>query len=243
MNSSGNGTTSDVIEGINYAASLNVPIINCSLGTTVYSAALETAIEQYDGLFVAAAGNSGTDADTNKHYPAALDCDNIISVANTTSSDTLSSTSNYGELSVDLGAPGTAIYSTYLNGTYARLSGTSMAAPYVAGVAALIKSLNPLASSNDMKNAILTKADPVAALSGKTVTGGRINTMEALRFFVLLGDVDQDGYITVSDVSELRSHIMSGTLTGNALIAADVDKDGSITVSDIVALRSLIMNS
>lgn len=252
LNSFGGANFSDLVAGINYVSSLNIPIINASWGHNLLNfQELYNAINNYSGLFIAAAGNDGKDNDiaSNSIYPASFPLENIISVASTNENDILSNFSSYGAVSVDLAAPGSSIVSTvnYFDytfiGYYAMKSGTSMAAPQVAGAAALIKSLNPHASTSDIKNAILQKVDPVPSLSGKVATGGRLNVMESLTFFVIFGDVNQDGFLTVSDVTLLRSHIMNPTLTGNALIAADVNRDGTITVADVTALRSLIMNS
>ena len=229
----------NVIQAIGYVSSLNVPIINMSLGWYFDSPGLETAINNYFGLFVTSAGNNSLNTDTVTR-PSSLPCNNIIAVANTTSTDELSSSSNYGALTVDLAAPGTGIYSTSYAGSYVSMNGTSMAAPYVAGAAALIKSLNPHASTSDIKNAILQNVDEIPALNGKVLTGGRINVLEALTYFVIFGDVDLNGVINVSDVVVLKNHIMSPGLTGNALLAADVDRNGVVNVGDIMALQRLI---
>ena len=106
---------------------------------------------------------------------------NIISVAALTSSDALTSYSNYGATSVHLGAPGSSIYSTALNGGYQSMSGTSLATPFVSGVAALLWSQRPGATYTQIKEAILQSVDAVPALSGKVVSGGRLNAFKALQ--------------------------------------------------------------
>ncbi|MCP4247019.1 MAG: S8 family serine peptidase, partial [bacterium] len=133
-----------------------------------------------DSLFIAAAGNSNVNTDASPHYPSAYNLDNIISVASTTSTDGRSSFSNYGANTVDLGAPGSSIYSTVPGGGYAFFSGTSMATPHVAGAASLLWAYDPTLTSAEVKQAILDTADPLSALSGITVTGGRLNVYDAL---------------------------------------------------------------
>jgi len=94
-------------------------------------------------LFIASAGNDYTDTDLSPHYPSSYDLDNLISVAATNSLDAKTTWSNYGLVSVDLGAPGDYILSTVPGNSYDSYSGTSMATPHVTGVAGLILSLSP----------------------------------------------------------------------------------------------------
>ena len=136
-------------------------------------------------LVVAAAGNSGTSNDASPQYPAnygsGSNADaNVLSVAASNSSDQLASFSNYGANTVDLAAPGVSIYSTYL-GAYATMSGTSMAAPEVTGVAALCWAVDPNATVAQVKAAILQGVDKIAGLAGKVATGGRLDAYNALR--------------------------------------------------------------
>jgi subtilisin family serine protease len=136
-------------------------------------------------LLVCAAGNSGANSETAPQYPASYPQDNVIAVASTTNNDTLSSFSNYGSTRVDLGAPGSTIYSTYIrnnsNTTYAYLSGTSMATPHVAGAAALVWSQNPSWTYLQVRSKLLSTVRPIPALSGKCVTGGVLNVNNAVR--------------------------------------------------------------
>lgn len=83
----------------------------------------------------------------------------------------------------------------------------------------------------------------MSALKGKVKTGGRINVVEALTYFVIFGDVDQNGVVNVADMTMVQNHISSPSLTGNALLAADVDRNGVVNVSDLMAIRNIIMNS
>lgn len=242
LDSGGYGDFDDIAAAITYAMNLNVPIINASFGAFAEYMEITNAIKNYSGLFVAAAGNYSVNTDIAPFHPACADSPNVISVASTSSADDLSYFSNYGSVSVDLAAPGEYIYSAVID-AYGYKSGTSMAAPYVSGAAALIKSLNPLASTSDLKNAILWKADKIDSLTDVVATGGRLNVMEALTFFVLSGDVSQDGVLTALDVTILRQHLLEPYLTGNALLAADVNGDGEVSALDVMALRKLLLES
>lgn len=177
------GTTLDAVEAINYAVSSGVKISNNSWGGGGYSQSLHDAIARADAagmLFVAAAGNDGSDNDATPSYPASYDNPNIISVAATDNKDALASFSNYGAKSVDLGAPGVDIASTLPNNSYAYYSGTSMATPQVTGVAALLKSNNSSLDNGQIKDQILRSAEATSSLQGKTLTGGRLNAASAL---------------------------------------------------------------
>ncbi|MGC8759416.1 MAG: S8 family peptidase [Bryobacteraceae bacterium] len=186
------GTTANAVKAVDYITDLklrhglNIVATNNSWGGGGYSQALYDAIERANQagiLFIAAAGNGGPDGvgdnnDTTPSYPASYPNANIIAVAAITSTGALASFSNYGPTSVDIGAPGSGIYSTLPNKTnngYGSYSGTSMATPHVTGAAALYASLHPGAAAAEIKNAILSGAVPTSSLAGKCVTGGRLN--------------------------------------------------------------------
>jgi len=189
MNAGGFGTTKDAIEAINYVierkkAGVNVRIISASWGSTQRSRALEQAIRkayENDILFVAAAGNASVNNDRSPHFPSSYDVPNVISVAALDRHDQLARFSNYGAKSVAIAAPGVDILSTWLGNQYEEKSGTSMATPVVSGVAALILSENPRMSVDDLRKRIMASSDPIVALKGKTVAGGRINAAKALQ--------------------------------------------------------------
>jgi subtilisin family serine protease len=185
------GTTANAIKAVDYFTDLktrhgiNLVATNNSWGGGGYSAALSDAIERANTaniLFVAAAGNSGINIDATPSYPASYENANIISVASITSTGDLSSFSNYGLTSVDLGAPGSGIYSTVptksgknIVSGYANYSGTSMATPHVTGACALYAATHAGSSAADIKDAILNSAYPTSSLSDKTVSNGRLN--------------------------------------------------------------------
>ncbi|MGB9081028.1 MAG: S8 family serine peptidase [Desulfuromonadaceae bacterium] len=186
LNARGSGYTTDAVECLNYfrvqrAAGVNIIATNNSWGGGGYSQALYDVINaERDMLFIAAAGNSGTDNDTTASYPASYDLPNVVAVAATDSNDLLASWSQYGRRTVDIAAPGVNIYSTLPNSSYAYYSGTSMATPHVTGLTGLIKATYPDADWRTIKNLILSSGDDVPSLVDKTITGKRINAYSTL---------------------------------------------------------------
>ncbi len=188
MDADGTGTTKDAIETINYVidrkrAGVNVRIISASWGSTAKSRALEDVIRKANEegiLFVAAAGNSTSDNDQTPHYPSSYNLGNVVSVAALNRNDELASFSNYGAKSVHVAAPGEEILSTWLKNGFEEKKGTSMATPFVAGVAALILADNPKMSVDDLRAKLLKSVDPIPSLRGKVSSGGRINAAKAV---------------------------------------------------------------
>ena len=183
LDSTGTGTTAGAVAALSYATAMcnngvNIRLTNNSWGGGAFSQALSDAIEtsgECDMLFVASAGNTNTDLDATPIYPASYPLDNIIAVTATDKDDGKTGSSNFGLSSVDLAAPGVDIVSTLPGGQYGAKSGTSMAVPHVSGVAALAWSLNPTADYQRIRSAVLDGIDPVASMTGMTVTGGRLN--------------------------------------------------------------------
>ncbi len=191
LDKNGSGTTADAVNAVEFAIQVqqifgsgaNVRILSNSWGGGGFSQTLYNEIQRANTanmLFVAAAGNSGTNNDTTPFYPASYGVANVVSVAATDSSDNLASFSNYGVTSVDLAAPGVNILSTYPGSSYAYGSGTSMATPHVSGAAALVLSACGTGTTTQgLISAILSTVDPLASLSGKVATGGRLNVGKA----------------------------------------------------------------
>ncbi len=197
LGADGSGYGSDAVRAVDYftaaagAAGVTSDFVatNNSWGGGGPSTATRDAIDRgadRDILFMAAAGNNGADLDGTDHYPAEYDTtfngglDAVVTVAAIASNGTLSPFSNHGGRSVDLGAPGSSIYSTIPNGGYGSLSGTSMAAPHATGAALLYAASNPGASGARIRQAILAGAEPTASLAGKTITGGRLDVGEMM---------------------------------------------------------------
>lgn len=183
----GIGSPNSVIQAIHYAEANGASICNLSLGSSAYSQELADTIQNSSMLFVIACGNGdsgghGYNTDENPIYPASLPFDNVISVASLLFDGSLAESSNFGPVSVDLAAPGSYILSTAPGGNYAFMSGTSMAAPMVTGVAAMLYSYRTELTLSDLKPILLGSAHPLAALAGKTVSGGMLDAYAALNY-------------------------------------------------------------
>lgn len=217
------GSTSNAIKAVDYATDLktrhglDIVATSNSWGGGGFTQGLLDAINRGGSagiLFIAAAGNSGTNNDTTASYPSNYVCtgggfDCVVAVAAIDKLGALASFSQYGATTVDLGAPGVSIQSTLPFNTYGSYSGTSMATPHVSGAAALCASADPAKRGSTLKSALLSLTTPTASLSGKTVTGGRL------------------------DLSRLTS-VCGGTTTGPAVYGLSPSSGGvgtTITIS------------
>ncbi|MCB0386640.1 MAG: S8 family serine peptidase, partial [Bdellovibrionales bacterium] len=183
LDGNGMGTTSDAIEAIYYALNNGAVVLNNSWGGPSYSAALlDAVVATYDrgATFVAAAGNSATNNDSQPMYPATYNVPHVQSIAATTNLDYLAYFSNFGASSVHVGSPGLNVLSTYPGGTWTQMSGTSMAAPFVSGIAALMKAAAPEMLGYQVKSIINSEADPVGHLINKVMTEARVNASSAI---------------------------------------------------------------
>ncbi len=203
------GTNSDVMQGFQYGVDHGCKVINASLGGGARSQSMFEAIaksQQKGVLLVAAAGNSGLDTDIFANYPSNYDLDNVISVAAINRYGDIWAFSNYGGKTVDIGAPGVDILSLGIgdDDAYQENSGTSMASPHVAGVAALVYSAFPNASAEEVRDRIISSAIQESSFSGKMVSGGRLSAFRSL-------DVKPDGLLEMTVSPPSQSALQTGS--------------------------------
>lgn len=182
LSAEGGGSLADAVKAIDYTTKMKVDMTSNSWGGGGYSEALYEAIKRAGDagiLFIAAAGNSSSDNDSDPEYPASYDLDNIISVAAIDNAGQMAYFSCYGKTTVDVAAPGVNVYSTTPFG-YESWSGTSMATPHVTGVAALLRAANPTMTASQIKERIIKTAVPMGNLRGKMVSNGLVNAYYAL---------------------------------------------------------------
>jgi subtilisin family serine protease len=181
LDDEGAGSTGAVAEGIRYAAANGARIINLSLETNVDDPRMRTAVQaaaDANTLVVASAGNSGVDVDDHPTFPAGIAAPNVIAVAATgpTAGRSLADFSNYGRLTIPVAAPGVDVLSTSRTGGYEYKSGTSMAAPHVAGVAALMASVAPQLTAAELRAILLQHA----SRSGLPIGAGYVDALGAV---------------------------------------------------------------
>ncbi len=203
----------DVQRAIDFATKEAIPILNCSGGNEInYSGYIE-AIENYPGLFVCSAGNDGQDNDLYGHFPSNYNFDNLISVGAIDSYGKKEITSNFGANNVDIFAPGNSILSTYPTDLYdsslwtnvavgyRKMTGTSMAAPFVTGVAALMLSANPDITPQQIKFTIMNNATKYSALDNLCVSEGRLDAFKSVSAAVfntstVNGNIKINGFVS-----------------------------------------------
>ncbi len=191
LSDTGSGTTANAIKAIDYCTSNGIKLSNNSWGGGLFDSLLLQAITNAgaaDHLFIAAAGNSALNIDVSLSYPASYNLSNMVNVASTTNTGGLSNFSNYGVGTVHVGAPGSNVFSTWPialtvlgqpNG-YNSISGTSMAAPHVTGLAALLRGKMPGWTATQVRSAILGSTKPLTSLAGKVSREGIISAYNAL---------------------------------------------------------------
>ena len=179
----GSGEGVDVVLGaqaIRYAVDHGADVINASWGGAFSGYPLQLLRDAvayaaaHDVVVIAAAGNDQGNRDTSILYPASLTDPNVITVGSSTAADGVSASSAYGATSVELFAPGNLVATTWNDGGYRLVSGTSIAAPHVAAAYALYRAQRPDAGYAEVRQALLGDVDPVAAFEGRSVTGGRL---------------------------------------------------------------------
>ena len=205
----GSGYSSHVAEAIKYAGRNGIPILNMSLGwyegNSRYDYALDSVINTYSGLVVCSAGNNGVNTDDNLHYPSSCTASNMISVGahdkdNKRSIWSSTKSSNYGTNTVHIYAPGGKnnkveineigsdenCYTTSANSTYRYFNGTSCASPHVAGVAALLLSMDSNLTALDLKNIILNSAEiiNITLPNESTQSVKKLNAFNAIKYYL-----------------------------------------------------------
>lgn len=180
-----NGYMSSVVEAIKYAKNNGAKICNISLGAYSYDSNIDNAIkENPDMIFVVSAGNGlnfiGYSLDERDVYPAKLDYDNVITVSNVSFNGEKYESANYGSY-VDVFAPGTFILSTVPGNSYAYLTGTSMAAPFVSAICAMIYSRFENVPISNYKKIIIDSATPIGSLAGLSKSSGIVNVYDTLK--------------------------------------------------------------
>ncbi|MCP4912444.1 MAG: S8 family serine peptidase [Oligoflexia bacterium] len=182
----GDETDVDVVESFIYAAKNGAKIINCSFGKDhneggmAVKEAIDFIGKEYGTLVIAAAGNSSRNIDSRPTWPASYESENLLVVASTTSRGSMSYFSNYGTKSVDIAAPGSSVYSTTPRNRYGSMSGTSMASPTTAGVAAEVLSHYPNLSPVELKAVLMNNTTKSRSYS-RTSSGGRVDLYNSLK--------------------------------------------------------------
>ncbi len=247
LDASGSGSLSDAVEAIDYARLNGAKVINASWGGGGFSSALQSAIQRFQsagGIFVAAAGNEAANNAAVPSYPANYPLTNVISVAASTAVDALASFSNYGT-NVDIAAPGNSILSTIPGNRYTRFSGTSMAAPHVAGAFALLWGQKSTLTAAQLIDAVMKNTDNVLRTS---TIHGRLNVGKAAASLAGQTAPDSSGPAVTASVWNSTGASLSSvditfgepinSATLNAAAVGLTGPDGAIAVSSITSLAT-----
>lgn len=227
LTGSGSGTLEDAVKAIEYGTSLGLDLTSNSWGGGGFSQTMSDAIKaaaDKNILFVAAAGNDAANNDATPHYPSSYNLPNVISVAASDNKDQMASFSCYGLKTVHVAAPGVDIFSTIPGNKYSKMSGTSMATPHVAGLAALVKSAIPGITGLGVRARILAGVDRSGYWATRISSGGRINALNSI-------EVDSIAPSPVNDLAVISVGSLSATLSWT--VSGDDDSVGQATSYDV----------
>src|SRR5262245_18714042 len=247
----GSGSISGAISAVLYAADMGARVMNNSWGGGGFSQALQDAITaalEADALFVAAAGNIASSNDALPHYPYNYDVANVLAVAATDHLDAKASFSSYGAATVHIGAPGVNILSSVPASGAAcgadpsgdRLgNGTSVATSHVSGAATLLLAQDPSRTAVGLKNLLMETVDPVPALAGITVTGGRLNiaaavscTQTQLKLSLLAPGAGFSAYLTETQAVRASVNTCGAPVTGAQVTASFNNGEATLVLYD-----------
>jgi subtilisin family serine protease len=244
LNAAGSGATSDAIEAVYYAVDNGAKVINNSWGGTYNSKALLESFQYAESkgvVIVSAAGNANKNNDESDMFPANYILSNTISVLATNTDDSRAAFSNYGAKSVSVGAPGVAIVSTIPGdcpelGCFEYMSGTSMAAPFVSGLAVLVAREAPQLTAGQIKNVIMKSVDLVNVLSDKALAGGRVNAYRTIELAktqaAIVGDSPANTFVQQNPNS-------SGSGAGCGLVKNNSQKN--LRLGNLLAIITLFL--
>ena len=222
MAANGSGSHSAIANGINYSADRGARIINLSIGGTSSSRTLQSSVNYANNkgcILIAAAGNNGSSTTV---YPAAYS--GVTAVSALTQADTLASFSSYGSF-VDISAPGEGITTSWVNGGYVAISGTSFSSPLVAGIAALALSVNPSLSNTAMASLLTSNADDLGA-AGKDIYfgAGRVNAARVVSTATPVAD-------TVAPVTAVTNPKAGASIAGLRSVTVSVASSDNVGVT------------
>jgi len=183
LSADGSGSTSDAVQAIYYAVNNGARVINNSWGGETYSQALHDALTfAYNNhvALTAAAGNFSSNNDVKALFPANYPIPSQLTVAASNDFDQMASFSNYGAVTVQVAAPGVGILSTVPGHYYRYMSGTSMAAPFVAGLMVMALREAPQLTGFQVRNLVMNSGEYVTSHKNKTITGFRVNSLNTV---------------------------------------------------------------
>ena len=245
LDKSGSGYLSNAVKALNFAVANGAKVVNNSYAGGGSDPAMSAAIAAARAkgvIFVAAAGNDGSNIDSSPVYPASYNSDNVVTVAATDRSDRLANFSNFGRATVEIAAPGSYIYSTLPGNKYGYYSGTSMAAPGVVGALALVWDAHPTWTYKQVIKAVLNTADVMPSLTGKVATG-RLDVGEAINYKFPSAVTPASSLQVTNSVFNSGTSLNSVRVTFSQPVAASTFTAADVTLTGpdgkVIALRSL----